>query len=200
MSTQERVRTKVYRLARGKPLPLATFQSCGTPTSVRQAVSRLTKSGELVRVAQGVYARPKPVRFLKNSALPTPEAVAKAIAKQNHEELAPHGADVARRLGLSTQMTMQSAFYTTGRTRKVPLQRCTVAFEHAPKYLIEQQHTPEGAALLALYYLGARHITDEVLQRLRARIPAEAFARLDKQKLPRWLRPTITALEAPPRA
>lgn len=200
MSTHERVRNKVQRLPRGEPIALATFQTCGTSTSVRQAVSRLTRSGELVRVAQGVYARPKPLRRLKNPALPTPEAIAKVIAQRNHERLAPHGADLARHLGLSTHMTMQSAFYTTGRTRKVPLRRGTVALQHAPSYLIAQQHTPEGQALLALNYLGPRHVTDEVLQRLRERIPSEAFGRLDKGKLPHWLRHTVTALETPARA
>ena len=200
MSTHEHVRNKIQRLPRGKPLSLTAFRSCGTPTGIRKAVSRLAKSGELVRVAQGVYARPKPVRLLENPALPTPEAIAKVIAKQNREQLAPHGADLARHLGLSTQMTMQSAFYTTGRTRKVPLRRGTVALQHAPRYLIAQQNTPEGQALLALNYLGPRHTTDEALQRLRERIPSEAFRRIDKRKLPNWLRHTVTALEAPQRA
>lgn len=200
MTTHERVRAKVRRLPRAKPLPLTTFVTCGTNGSVRQALSRLTKSGELVRVAQGVYARPKPVRWLKNPALPTPEAIARAVAKRNEEQLAPHGADLARHLGLSTQVPMQSAFYTTGRTRKVPVRRGTVALQHAPRYLIAQQHTPEGQVLLALNYLGPRHITDEVLQRLRERIPSASFARLDKRKLPHWLRHTVAALETPPRA
>ena len=198
MSTQQRVHSKVHRLPRGKPLPLATFYSCGTPTSVRQAVSRLTKSGELVRVAQGVYARPKPVPRLKNAALPTAEAIAKVIANQNHEQLAPHGADLARELGLSTQMTMQSAFYTTGRTRKVPLRQGTLALQHAPSYLITQQHTLAGRALLALNYLGPRYVTSDVLHRLRERIPGEEFRRMDKRRLPRWLRHAVTALEKPP--
>lgn len=197
MSTHQRVHNKVQRLPRGKPLPLATFEDCGTRTSVRQAVSRLAKSGELVRVARGVYARPKPVPRLKNAGLPTADAIAKVIAKQNHEQLAPHGADLARQLGLSTQMTMQSAFYTTGSTRKVPLRHGTIALQHAPSYLIARQHTPAGRALLALNHLGPRFVTNDVLRRLRERVPSEAFGRVNKRRLPRWLRHAVTVLETP---
>ncbi len=197
MSTQQCVHNKVQRLPRGKPFPLATFHNCGTPTSVRQAVSRLAKSGELVRVAQGVYARPKPVRRLKNAALPTAEAIAKVIAKRNHEQLAPHGADLARQLGLSTQMTMQSAFYTTGRTRKVPLRHGTVALQHAPSYLIARQHTSAGRALLALNHLGPRYVTNDVLHHLLEKVPSDAFGRMNKRRLPRWLRHAVTIFEAP---
>lgn len=197
MSTQQRVHNKVKRLPRGRPLPLTTFHDCGTPTSVRQAVSRLAKRGELVRVAQGIYARPKPVPRLKTPALPDAEAIAKTIAKQNHEQLAPHGADLARALGLSTQMTMQNAFYTSGPTRKVPLRNGTIALQHAPSYLIARQHTPAGRALLALHHLGPNAITPDTLQRLRQSIPSEAFSRLNKRRLPRWLRHTLSTLERP---
>lgn len=196
MTTSARIHEKVKRLPKGRPLTLGTFKECGSATSVRQAISRMTKSGELLRVTKGVYARPKIVRHLKNPALPPPESVAKVIAKQNGESLAPHGADIARRLGLSTHATMQTAFYTTGRTRKVSVGNATIAFQHAPAYLIDQQHTPAGQALLALHHLGPRNTTSEVLGRLRQRIPREEFSRVDTKSLPRWMRETVGRLEA----
>ena len=196
MTTSARVQEKVKRLPKGRPLTLETFKQCGSPTSVRQAISRMTKHGDLVRVTKGVYARPKMVRHLKNPALPAPEAVAKAIAKQNGETLAPHGADIARKLGLSTHVTMQTAFYTTGRTRKVSAGNATIAFQHAPEYLIKQQHTPAGQALLALHHLGRRHTTGDVLGRMCERISREEFRRVKKEKLPRWMRQAVEGLEA----
>lgn len=196
MTTSARIHEKVKRLPKGRPLTLETFKQCGSPTSVRQAISRMTKRGELVRVTKGVYARPKMVRHLKNPALPAPESVAKVIAKQNGETLAPHGADVARKLGLSTHVTMQTAFYTTGRTRKVSAGNATIAFQHAPEYLIDQQHTPAGQALLALHHMGPRHMTVEVLGRMSERISREEFKHMDTQKLPRWMRQAVERLEA----
>ncbi|MEX2501958.1 MAG: DUF6088 family protein [Trueperaceae bacterium] len=197
MNTSERVQATVRRLPRGKPLTLETFKRCGSSTSVRQAVSRLAKRGELVRVIKGVYARPKPVRHLRSAALLAPESVAKVIAKQNGEMLAPHGADLARKLGLSTHVTMQTAFYTTGRTRKVPVGKGAIAFQHAPAYLIEQQHTPAGQALLALHHLGPRRVTGEVLGRVCERISCEEFKHVNKDKLPRWMRQAVETLESP---
>ncbi len=196
MTTSARIHEKVKRLPKGRPLTLDMFAKLGSPSSVRQAISRMAKSGELVRMTKGVYARPKTVRFLKNPALPAPESVAKVIAKQNGEILAPHGADVARKLGLSTHVTMQTAFYTTGRTRKVSVGKATIAFQHAPDVLIRQQHTSAGQALLALHHLGPRHTTREVLERIRQRISPEDFGHLDTEKLPRWMRDTVERLEA----
>jgi len=195
MTTSARIHEKVKRLPKGRPLTLGTFEECGSATSVRQAISRMTKSGELVRVTKGVYARPKFVRHLKNPALPPPESVAKVIAKQNGERLAPHGADVARKLGLSTHVTMQTAFYTTGRTRKMSVGNATIAFQHAPTYLIDQQRTPAGQALLALHHLGRRNTTPEVLERIRDRVSCEEFERVNTEKLPRWMREAVEGLD-----
>lgn len=197
MSTSERVHQKLKRLPKGLPLTLESFKECGSSTSVRKAVSRLNKRGELVRMTKGVYARPKPIRHLKNPSLPSPESVATVIAKQTREKLAPHGADLARELGLSTHVPMQTAIYTTGRTRKVPVGDSTIAFQKAPTYLIDQQHTEAGRVLLALHYLGPRHVTDETLDRLRKRISVEAFKGVDKQRLPRWMRQVVDMLESP---
>jgi hypothetical protein len=196
MNTSKRVQEKVKRLPKGQPMTLETFRQCGSPTSVRQAVSRLAKRGELVRLTKGVYARPKPVRHLKSAALPAPESIAKVIAKQNREKLAPHGADLARNLGLSTHVTMQNAFYTTGRTRKVPVGKSAIAFQHAPEYLIEQQHTPAGQALLALHHLGSRYVTGEVLGRVSKRISCGEFKHVNKKKLPHWMRQAVEKLES----
>ncbi|HZJ08189.1 MAG TPA: DUF6088 family protein [Trueperaceae bacterium] len=196
MSTIKRISEKLKRLPKGHPFALETFKQCGSSTSVRQAISRLAKRGELVRLTKGVYARPKPMRHLRNPVLPTPVSVATVIAKQNREELAPHGADLARKLGLSTHVTMRSAFYTTGRTRMVPVGKGVIAFQHAPKYLIKQQHTPEGQALLALHHLGPRHVNGEVLGLVCDRIPCENFGRVNKDELPRWMRQAVKTLES----
>jgi hypothetical protein len=140
-----------------------------------------------VRIAQGVYARPKPNRY-SGTSLPATEEVAYAIAKRTGEQLAPHGAELARRFGMSTQMPVQASFYTTGRTRRIEAIHGCIYFEHAPEALMKHADSPAGQAALVLHYLGRTHATKEMAAQLLERIPAGERQRLKQsQELPVWM-------------
>lgn len=191
MSVAAKVARKVKRLPKGRAFSIVVFLECGSVSAVRSAVSRQVKSGQLVNMARGIYARPKPNRFF-GSSLPGPEEVARVIARVSGERLAPHGAEVARRLGLSTQMPVRTVFYTTGRTRSLKVGSTQVRFVHAPEALVRNADSAAGLALLALHYLGRRHATSDVLRALTKRIPAENLLR--ERHAPAWLRERLEAL------
>ena len=193
MSVAANVARKVKRLPRGKALSFRSFLDGGSESAVRTALSRLVKNGELVNLARGIYARPKPNRYFGTS-LPGPEEVARAIARASGEQLAPHGAEIARRLGVSTQAPTHAAFYTSGRTRHLKVGSTSVALEHAPAPLVAQAGSPAGRALLALHYLGRQRVTTELLRDLTRRVPAEELLRASDA--PVWLRERIKELDA----
>jgi len=188
MSVAANVARKVKRLPKGRAFSIAIFLDCGSENAVRTALSRQVKSGHLVNLARGIYARPKPNRFF-GSSLPGPEEVARAIARASGERLAPHGAEVARRLGLSTQVPMKAVFYTTGRTRILKVRNTHVHVEHAPEPLVRNAGSAAGLALLALHHLGRQHATSDVLRALTKRVPAEDLLR--EKHAPDWLRERI---------
>lgn len=195
MSVASRVEARLKRLPKGKPLPLQLFSDCGPKGAVRTALSRLVKRGDLANVARGIYARPKPNEFFGTS-LPASEEVAVAIASVTGERLAPHGAEMARRLGLSTQMPVKTAFYTTGRTRRVQVGNSYVQFQHAPERLVAEASTLVGSVLLALHFLVREHVTAELLQDLNKRFPVHELLR--SKATPAWLRARVTSLETSP--
>ena len=197
MSAAANVARKVKRLPKGRAFPLAAFLDCGSESAVRTALSRLVKNGDLANLARGVYARPKPNRFFGTS-LPGPEEVAFTIARATGEHLAPHGAEIARRLGISTQAPTQAAFYTSGRTRRLKIGGTHVHFEHAPEPLVRHADNPAGRALLALHYLGRKRATTDLLRDLTKRVPAADL--LHEKGTPVWLRDRIKELDAGPRA
>jgi len=197
MSVATNVAQKVKRLPKGRAFPLATFLDCGSESAVRTALSRLVKKGELANLARGVYARPKPNRFFGTS-LPGPEEVALTIARASGEHLAPHGAETARRLGISTQAPTQTVFYTSGRSRRLKVGGAHVRFEHAPEPLVRQAGNPAGRALLALHYLGRQRATTDLLRDLTKRVPAADLLR--EKGAPTWLRDRIEELDADSRA
>lgn len=184
-SVSQRVAAMAARLPTGTAVPVRAFWACGSATAVRSAVARLVARGVLVRAARGVYARPHPNRYF-GAALPPPAEIARAIAEATGERLAPHGAELALRLGLSTQVPVQAVYYTSGRSRRVRVGQGHIHFEHAPARLVAQADGRAGAALLALHYLGPAHVTPQVLRALHGRVPLDELARLPY--VPAWLR------------
>jgi hypothetical protein len=60
---------------------------------------------------------------------PDPDAVAEAIGRQSGSPVAPSGAVVANRLGLSTQISAKPVYVTTGRSRTVRVGNQTFRFK-----------------------------------------------------------------------
>src|SRR5665648_1158886 len=86
------VRNSIRSIPLGKPFAMKSINGGKSYTNVRKVVSRLTKSGELMRAARGIYVRPKKVPYL-GKVLPGAEEIVKAISKQTGEVIAVHGAE-----------------------------------------------------------------------------------------------------------
>ena len=59
MSTAQAIQNGIRKLPRGKPFTRARFLKYGSHGSVDRALSRLVGRGEILRVARGVFVRPK---------------------------------------------------------------------------------------------------------------------------------------------
>lgn len=186
MNIPEKVLQAAQLRPEGSPLSSSAFRHCGRGGSVRSVLARLVAGGKLVRVARGVYARPKPSKFF-GVGLPPLEAVAAEIARSTGEVIAPHGAEIARHLGLSTQVPAQVVFHTTGRTRRRKVTGgAHVHFVHAPENLVRRAEHPAAAAILALRYFGRENVTPEVVIKVTERISAGEMLR--ESGVPAWLK------------
>src|SRR5436190_14500424 len=116
MKEIELVQNQINRMPRGKPFSINALGQEASYANVRQVLSRLVKTGEIMRATRGIYVRPKEVPYL-GKVLPGSEEIIKIITRQTGEIIAVHGAEAAHRLNLSTQVPMQSIYYTTGNTR-----------------------------------------------------------------------------------
>jgi len=106
MSVAERVSARVQRMQKGTPFPVERFYSLGSVTSVQKAMSRLTQQGVLVRVAKGMYTRPKPLKHLPSIKMTAKaEDVAVAWAKVNGYKLVPQGAGSCLSAGVTNTST-----------------------------------------------------------------------------------------------
>ncbi len=82
-------------------------------------LAELTNEGVLIKLAQGIYAKPRKSRF--GLVLPSVEKIVHAIATRDNADVLPSGMTALNVLGLSTQVPMNYTYLTTGSERTVKL-------------------------------------------------------------------------------
>ena len=112
----------------------------GSRAAVDQALPRLARKGELMRICQGVYVRPIHTRF--GLRPPTLENVLVSLSALWGEKIVPCGGMAANALGLTTQVPIRSVYLTSGPDRKLKLGGLTVELRHAPRWQLTAPHRP----------------------------------------------------------
>lgn len=187
-STAELIRQRLESLPLGEPLTSTDFLELGTRASVDQALSRLVRAGYLDRVARGIFMRAKVNRYV-GKVMPDPVSVAAALARRSGAKVQIHGAEAARRLGLSTQMPVQAVFLTSGPSRRIKFGKAEIRLQHASARKLALAGRPAGIALAALWYLGKDSVTPATLETIRKKLPAGEFEALcaAAQQMPAWM-------------
>jgi len=134
------VEKQIERSIRSKPMGSLVFPSdylsYGSSEAVRKALDRLQDKMVLVRVAQGIYVRPK-ISELIGPLVPSAEEVAEAIAKRDKIRTLPTGSYALNALGLSTQVSMNIVLLTDGSPREVKVGKRKIKFKKTtPKNLL----------------------------------------------------------------
>ncbi|MBX5167462.1 MULTISPECIES: DUF6088 family protein [unclassified Rhizobium] len=170
------------------------FLDVAARATVDQALSRLAKNGKLRRLARGLYDFPK-VHPQLGALSPTPDDVAKALARETGSQVQIAGARAANALGLSTQVPAKSTYLTNGPSRRVVLGKRVVDLRHAsPKHLIAPG-SAAGTVVQALRHVGAIRAADV------GQIASRRLSASDKKTLasnaiqaPAWMRPTLVSI------
>ena len=179
---------------RGGVFTPSDFLDVAGRSAIDQALSRLAKSGQLRRLARGLYDFPK-VHPKLGPLSPTPDDVAQALARETGSQVQIAGARAANVLGLSTQVPAKSTYLTDGPSRRVVLGKRVVDLRHAsPKHLIAPG-SPAGTVVQALRHVGAVRAADV------AQVAARRLSANDKKTLastavqaPAWMRPTLVSI------
>ncbi|MBK9248802.1 MAG: hypothetical protein IPM69_11960 [Ignavibacteria bacterium] len=112
------------------------YLSYGSSDAIRKALERLQDKKVIVRVAQGIYVRPK-ISTLIGLITPTAEEVAEAIAKRDRIRTVPTGSYALNALGLSTQVPMNIVLLTDGSPREIKVGKRKIKFKKTtPKNLL----------------------------------------------------------------
>ncbi len=188
MQTTTNIRRAIEVIPTGEPVTSSAFLAYGTRAAVDHALSRLTRSGIITRVARGVFVRPRVSRYVR-TVLPSPEAVARAVASQTGAKVQVSGAEAAVELQLTTQQPLSPVFHTTGPSRRFRMGALEVTLKHVSPRKLALAGRPAGTALAALWYLGKREVDVAVIEQVRRKLPAEEFQALKAASAaqPAWM-------------
>lgn len=162
------------------------------PEFVGETLSELTNEGVLVKLAQGIYAKPRMSRF--GVVLPSVEKIIQAIAIRDNAEVLPSGMTSLNVLGLSTQVPKNYTCLTTGSERTIKLTNRQVVLKRGvPKNFCYETRL---IALLvqALRTLKQENVGQEELQTIRtliAKEPEKESLAKDVDKMPAWMKRII---------
>ncbi len=149
----------------------------------------LTNDGILVKIAQGIYVKPRKSRF--GFVMPSVAKVVQAIAIRDNAEIIPSGVTALNLLGLSTQVQMNYTYLTTGSERTIKLTTQQIILKRGvPKNFC---YGTRLVALLvqALKALKKENVGQEELQTIRELIlkePDKKTLAKDVDLMPAWMK------------
>lgn len=182
------IKDHISRIPKGLPFTVKSIEAQASYANLRQVLSRLVKTGVVMRATRGIYVKPKESPYV-GKVLPEPEEIIKIIARQTGEIIALHGAEAAHRLNLSTQVPIQPIFYTTGNSRQIKLGNLEITLKHiSPRKLIAPG-TVTCLVISALWFLGKNEANYKIIKKIKKRIQPKEFSVLLKHtiNMPAWM-------------
>lgn len=191
----EQIMHHARTLPEGEPLYAKQLLGLGSRAGVDQALSRLARTGALLRVGRGLYVRPIESRF--GTRAPETEKLVEAIAGARGETVASHGAAAANALGLTTQVPTRSIYLTSGRSRTLTLGKLKVELQHVPSWQLTLAGRPGGEIVRALAWLGPERACQlSPLLKLKAQRSAIEEVARARIRLPEWMARQVSELAA----
>ena len=190
MNSYQQIKTYLQSVSEGTIVTAKSLLSYGSRTAVDLALMRLTRAGEIERVARGVYCKPFISRFTGKAFVPAASEIVKQLAVAQGEVIAPHGAVAVNYFGLSTQVPLQLILLTTGRSKTVQFGWQTVRYKHVAKSKLPAGDRLAGLAVTALHYLNTtKEATPKNAAKILNSLPVEErnhFMSL-LPRLPTWM-------------
>ena len=188
-SIEMQVLKSIKQAPRGTIFFAESFLFAGNAKAVNKALERLVVKEEIIRVAQGIYTRPKKSKLLGNIN-PTVEEIASAIAGRDKARIIPTGVFALNALGLSTQIPLNAVYLTDGGARKIQIGKRSILFKKtSPKNLVAKGKISK-LVIQALKSIGKDKLESEEKKQILALLEKENKIDLehDIALAPEWVR------------
>jgi hypothetical protein len=165
----------------------------GGRAAVDQALSRLARSGKLIRSGRGLHLQQVEDRF--GPRPPTASNLIEAFAEQRGETIVASRAAEANALGLTTRVPVREVYLTSGPSRLLRLGAQEIELRHAPAWQLILPRRAAGGAVRALAWIG-RERAHEALATLPGRLSEGDLQELigARARLPTWMAREVSTL------
>ncbi len=195
MNTASAIKQTISRYRRGEPFTNFRLLELGSRQAVDTALSRLVEQGNLCRIIPGVYMRPKFSKYVGEIA-PDAHRVIELVAKERGEVIMPQGVEAARYFKLTTQVPLQTVYYTSGTSRTVTINQLKIRLKHVSPSKLVHANTKTGLAITALRYVGNEQVTFQTIEKIRQQLSTKEFTALLRARVPVWLKSKLNQYEA----
>lgn len=142
------------------------FMNLAQRNTIDQILLRLTKRGNIQKLATGLFCIPKTHPII-GKVSPSVDDMVQAYAHKFGYRIQISPAKAANLLGLSQQVPAKHIYITDGPHRSIVLGGVKITLKHVcPKKLIGI-NTKAGMVVQSLYYFGHKGTTDQLIAKIR---------------------------------
>ncbi len=194
-SLRTRILQHISTLPEGAVLHPKGLLHLGNRAAVDQSLSRLARSGQLMRVCQGVYVSPVKTRF--GTRPPEMEKTIAALSRLWGETIVPSGGSMANALGLTTQIQVKPVYLTSGPNRRLKFGEMTVELRHAPRWQLVSPNRISGDVVRALAWMGPEEV-EHCLGEISPRLTQEDIDELAEARaiVPEWIAGPVSEMSS----
>jgi len=131
----------------------ADFLDLGSRDAVDQALHRLTRSGDIRRIARGLYDKPQLNSLTRKPTNPDPRTIVDALARRDQARMIVDGMTAANDLGLSDAVPARIVVHTDARLKPIKLGNLQIDFKTTAPSKLHWAGRPAMRIVQALHWL-----------------------------------------------
>ena len=188
------IRSTIDRNGPNRLYMVSDFAGLNNDALVTRALSRLEKEGVLVRISQGLYLHPVKNRF--GVLRPSVDEIAYAIAEKDRARIIPCGLTALNKLGLSTQVAMNSVYLTDATARELAVGNRKIIFKRSAPRNFAYKTDLFPMIVAAMKELGKDGVTDEQIAIIKSAIEKyegdDDEIKYDYSIAPQWIKQRLS--------
>jgi predicted transcriptional regulator of viral defense system len=161
-----KIRDRITRSKKGTVFVPSDFKDIADRNVIKMALSRICDEQIVRRVMRGVYEYPEYSNLLQEFAVPSPDKIAQALARNFGWSIVPYGDTALNLLGLSTQVPNVWFYVSDGPYRNYEFNNIHLKFKHTTNKEITGISYKTALIIQALKTLGKNRVDDKVIRKL----------------------------------
>lgn len=163
----KKIRDSIKELPYGSAFSVSDFTDIEDYEAIKKIFQRMEKKGEIRRVIRGIYDKPKYSNAIKEYAVPYPNEIALAIARNYNWRIAPEGNVALNSLSLSTQVPATWSYVSSGPYKKYKIGKVKLEFNHRSNKELIGMSDKTLTLIQALKTMGRDNADDKIVSRLK---------------------------------